>query len=676
MPDQAFSKISTLAGPQIPARHQTLNHFLQSTLRSKLDRIQMIATVEADPRILLHFLAIQAATPVSPQVPIEALSQLNLWHKNLSDQTFSSQATTLANNANMSSSGRAWQRAYLSASLAQKLSSAANFSEAEVYRCRLLALLLGIGHERLTEQDTFSLPRAEQLAQEKAVFGQTGSEVGFEVLQNLGFSAADCDVLRYQYEDLDILQEAGDDLVLVAIAGRLADAMLTDFELANQYFQLIEDRLGFDSMALREILEQAYNSFLELNNALLSNDDSSANGFSAALAKGNLAGQIRSCSDLEPLETIAREVLGIQQLTFARQFDQALVVELEGDTLRVDTNAGTSLISQAFQTQSVFSAEENALVAIVDKQILSRLATGVLWVLPLGSVGVAICGIDDSASLNNSGAVVRQDEFLVDVFMAACQRVLENEVASYREARSVIRGATIEVDQVQRQVQELTHEVNNPLAIVQNYLKMLSLKLGGDSPVQTDIQTISSEMLRIGSIIQKYADIGGEPSQELFLVDVNELLQKITGVFRGSQPNVKFVFDLDVDMPAILSRADPLKQVVVNLLKNAAEVFGEQADAQICIATSSQVNLGGQHYVEVLIQDNGPGIPVGIYQNLFSANNSGKGEGHSGIGLSVANRLVSDLSGLIGCKTSNSGTVFQILLPIEQKQSVKRKVEL
>ena len=669
MRDQAFSKISTLAGPEIPARHQTLNHFLQSTLSSKLDRSQMVAAAEADPRILLHFLAIQVST--------RELCELNQWHQDLSDQTFSTQALTLANNANLFGSGRVWQRAYLASSLARELSSASKYSDTDVHRCRLLALLLGVGHERLMGEDAFSLPRADQLAREKADSGQTGSEVGFEILRDLGLPASDCDVLRYQYEDLDILKEAGDDLVLVAVAGRLADAMLTDFELANQYFQLIEDRLGFDSMALREILEQAYNSFRVLNNDLLANDDSSTNGFAATLAKANLAGQIHSCNDLEPLETIAHEVLGIHQLAFARQFDQALVIELGNDRFSVDIATSSSLISQAFQTQSVFSAEENALVAIVDKQVLSRLATGALWVLPLGAVGVAICGIDQDSPPNNSSAsnissaVIRRDEFLIGVFMSACQRILEGEAA----ANNAVGGATIEVDQVRRQVQELTHEVNNPLAVVQNYLKMLSLKLGDDSPVQTDIQTISSEMLRIGNIIQKYADIGSESSLERLPVDVNELLQRLTGVFRGSQPNVAFSFELDSAMPAILSRADQLKQVVVNLLKNATEVLGEQVGAQICIATSSQVNLGGQHYVEILIQDNGPGIPAEIYQNLFSANNSGKGAGHSGIGLSVANHLISDLGGLMSCKTSNVGTVFQVLLPIEQKHSVKRRGE-
>ncbi|MGK0339873.1 MAG: signal transduction histidine kinase [Candidatus Azotimanducaceae bacterium] len=658
MPDQAFSKISTLAGPEIPARHQTLNHFLQTTLRHKLDRNEIVAAVEVDPRILLHFLATSSITG--------GFSQLDLWHQDLSDQYFSTQALTLANNAELCEPGRFWQRAYLAASLARELSIAAKYSDVEVYRCRVLALLLGIGHERLTREDAFLLPRTEQLKREKAKFGQAGHEVGFGILKDLGFPASDCDVLRYQYEDLDILKEAGDDLVLVAMAGRLADAMLTDFELANQYFQLIEDRLGFDSAVLREILERAYGSFRVQNDTLISNDD-----FAIQLARANLASQIRSCDAPRELETIAREVFGIHRLTFARQFDKALVVELGSDIFTVDIEAGSSLLSQSFQTQTVFSAEEKALVAIVDKQILSRLATGALWILPLGSAGVAICGIKPISAneyiADQSAVIIGQDEFLMGVFTDACSAILVSEAAS--------KSVLIDVDQVQRQVRELTHEVNNPLAIVQNYLKMLSLKLGDESPVQTDIRTISSEMLRIGGIIQKYADIGIDVSNELLPVDVNGLLQGLTGVFRGSQPNVSFSFELDVAMPPILSSVDHLKQVVVNLLKNAAEVLEEQVDAQICISTSSQMNLGGQHYVEILIQDNGPGIPTEIYQNLFSANNSGKGLGHSGIGLSVANRLISDLGGLMSCKTSSAGTVFQVLLPIEQKNSVKRMGE-
>jgi len=650
MPDQAFSKISTLTGPEIPARHQTLNHFLQSTLSVKPDRDQMVAAAEADPRILLDLVLTQSLTQSSTQATTPGFRQLDLWHQNLSDQTFSTLALTLANNADLLGSGRYWQRGYLAASLARELSIAANYSEVEVYRCRLLALLLGIGHESLLGEEAFLLPRTVQMEREKADFGQTGSEVGFQILKSLGFPASDCDVLLYQYEDLDILQDATDDLVLVAMAGRLADAMLTDFDLANQYFQLIEDRFSFDSMVLREILERAYSAFRVKNDALLSSDD-----FVANLSKANLAAQVRYSDSHEQLETIAREVFSIQQLALARHVDNVLVAEVGDDTFTVNISTNNSLLSQAFQTQAVFSAEQNTLVAIVDKQILSRLAAGVLWVLPLGNAGVAICGIN-AISTHVRSITASHDEFLTGVFMSACQDVLETKLVS--------KSDLIEVDQVQRQVREVTHEVNNPLAVVQNYLKLLSLKLGDDSPVQTDIQTISSEMLRIGGIIQKYADIGSESSHELIPVDVNELLKTLTSVFSGSQPNVTFSFELDIAMPLIVSSADHLKQVVVNLLKNAAEALEAQADAEIHILTSSQMNLGGQHYVEVLIQDNGPGIPAEIYQNLFSANNSGKGEGHSGIGLSVANRLISDLGGLVSCKTSGAGTVFQVLLPI------------
>ena len=105
---------------------------------------------------------------------------------------------------------------------------------------------------------------------------------------------------------------------------------------------------------------------------------------------------------------------------------------------------------------------------------------------------------------------------------------------------------------------------------------------------------------------------------------------------------------------------------LLNLLKNAAEALeagdGSQSNAEVLLG-SGQVNVNGAHFIEVVVEDNGPGIAAEIYQNLFSPNNSSKGEGHSGIGLSVVHRLISEMGGSISCRNSTAGCQFQILLP-------------
>ncbi|MFT5012771.1 MAG: signal transduction histidine kinase [Dinoroseobacter sp.] len=629
MSDQALSKIFTLAGPEIPARHQTLNYFLNTIINPESERSQMIAAVESDPRILLHFLSVKPPR------------NLINWHEALSNQALFEQSVLLANSANLSESGKYWQRANLAARIAGLLSAATDFDSAGRVRCRLLALLLDAGRPEPKSSVTIGF-----LAEEAA-----------QSLGRLGLSLADCDVVRYQHEGLDVLNDATKDQVLVAMAGRLAEVMLTNLELAEQYSELIERRLGINPEKLSSLLEVAYSSFRVRNDELLS-----ISNFESNLSRANVALQMQHCAQIESLSLFAREVFAVQKYALATREEDKLVVLLGDDHFSVSVESNSSLINQVFQSQTAFSAEDDALVAIVDKQLLSRFATSALWLVPAGRFGVVIFGVD------NIESAARQDQFLVSVFSNSCARTFDDS------AESSI--PMIELDGIQKRVRELTHEVNNPLSIVQNYLKTLSLKLDRDATfpigiqtgIQADIQTISSEMLRIGVIIQDFAEIGTESKSALRAVDINELLRALTSVVQGSHPDISVRCELDSAMPIIDSHSDLLKQAFLNLLKNAAEALVGASKPRIGITSSGRVNLGGQHFVEILIDDNGFGVSPEIYQNLFAANNTDKGGDHSGLGLSVAYRLITDLGGLISCKTSQtSGTQFQILLPIEQK---------
>jgi signal transduction histidine kinase len=227
----------------------------------------------------------------------------------------------------------------------------------------------------------------------------------------------------------------------------------------------------------------------------------------------------------------------------------------------------------------------------------------------------------------------------------------------------------VELDYVQARVSEVTHEVNNPLAIVQNYLHTLSLKIDENSQVQTDIQTISREMLRISDIVKKYGQIGQQEDLLREEININVLLEELSSVFRGGHESITFNLQLDTAMPLVLIIPDSLKQVIVNLLKNALEAIGNMPQGQISIASHGSINFGGDQYIEILITDNGPGIPLSIRDKLFLKNHSSKGSGHSGLGLSIVKQLLSEMGGLISCRSQvegegSAGTSFQILIPL------------
>ncbi|MBU1162721.1 MAG: HAMP domain-containing histidine kinase, partial [Proteobacteria bacterium] len=73
-------------------------------------------------------------------------------------------------------------------------------------------------------------------------------------------------------------------------------------------------------------------------------------------------------------------------------------------------------------------------------------------------------------------------------------------------------------------------------------------------------------------------------------------------------------------------------------------------------------------FIEIIISDSGSGIPEEIKSNLFEPFVSSKGDGHSGLGLSIAYSIIKGLKGTMSCESDEAtGTTFNILLPINDR---------
>ena len=109
----------------------------------------------------------------------------------------------------------------------------------------------------------------------------------------------------------------------------------------------------------------------------------------------------------------------------------------------------------------------------------------------------------------------------------------------------------------------------------------------------------------------------------------------------------------------------------LNIGRNALQALTEneqQHNPEITISTRIQrrYTLGGIHYplvVEVGIQDNGPGIPADLIEDIFFPMITGRAEG-SGLGLSISQNLIGQHRGLIECESEPGSTLFTILLPL------------
>jgi signal transduction histidine kinase len=226
---------------------------------------------------------------------------------------------------------------------------------------------------------------------------------------------------------------------------------------------------------------------------------------------------------------------------------------------------------------------------------------------------------------------------------------------------------------------KIVHEVNNPLSIIKNYLKILEIKLAKIDMAKGEIKIINEEIDRAAQILLRLTESSEDWIRRIEMVDVNEVLtdlQKITHEFLLNQC-VKLHFDLDPKLPAIIADKNSIKQVLINLIKNSFEAMSKGGNMHIQtrhissrikgLFTDSSLEYPG--YVEVVIRDDGPGISEEIKTRLFEPYASTKAGNHSGLGLSIVHNIIETLNGTISCDSEpGKGTTFSIVLPISNTE--------
>jgi signal transduction histidine kinase len=243
------------------------------------------------------------------------------------------------------------------------------------------------------------------------------------------------------------------------------------------------------------------------------------------------------------------------------------------------------------------------------------------------------------------------------------------------ESQTVTTTDAIPRDQVRRAV----HEVANPLTIMRNYVNLLSSKLESDTSSQRDLKIISDEIERAARILRELSKGPVEqdfiiPDEETSNLAVNPVISELVRMSLGTLfvPNrISVQIDLDPDIPQIPTSRDKLKQVLLNLAKNAVEAMPR--GGRLIFATRMRTDMSPPR-LEIAIRDNGPGLPDTVVDRLFEPVQTTKGGDHSGLGLSISRNLVKSLGGEIECDTGQNGTEFRILLPATQAARTSLKL--
>lgn len=320
----------------------------------------------------------------------------------------------------------------------------------------------------------------------------------------------------------------------------------------------------------------------------------------------------------------------------------------------------------------IFIETEDPDTVIIDLQIIRFIGKEGMLCLPMLAhgeyVGVMVLGLDQFEFSHISGQFKLLKLFSRQAALALHADQMRR--APLTRIQSERAGASSDI------ARKVFHEVNNPLGIIKNYLKILGLKLSKQDIAQEEIAIINKEIDRIAHILRALTSFSESEIQKTGPVDVNAVLSDLVKITKESlrrHSGIEVHLDLKYLLPTIISDENSIKQIFVNLIKNAAEAMQQGGNLYIKTRHISSHFDGdpvpegedSQGYVEITIKDDGPGIPDEIKSRLFDPFVTSKGGDHSGLGLSIVHNLVRALNGTLTCESEKGkGTCFKVGLPL------------
>jgi two-component system sensor histidine kinase AtoS len=209
----------------------------------------------------------------------------------------------------------------------------------------------------------------------------------------------------------------------------------------------------------------------------------------------------------------------------------------------------------------------------------------------------------------------------------------------------------------------VAHEINNPLETIYNCADTLKFSLKEQEAIKI-VERLESEAEAIDHIIRSLISFGNEEGVERENIDLNDLLDDIINLVRYNTRYRK----IDIDwrpahsVVAVHSNKIEMKQVILNLFKNAIEAMSEGGELRVSVERKDEKCLA-----EIIVEDTGPGIPTGEAKSIFLPFFSTKRgpTGHMGLGLSISYNLIKKMGGEITAENLESqGCRFIIRLPL------------
>lgn len=238
---------------------------------------------------------------------------------------------------------------------------------------------------------------------------------------------------------------------------------------------------------------------------------------------------------------------------------------------------------------------------------------------------------------------------------------MDRSLASRSAARSVTGMAAM-----------LAHEIRNPLAGISGAAQLLSMNLDKADQEMTDL--IVAECERIGDLVNRVESFGEMRKIDIKPINIHDVIDRAVKLAKaGYGSDVRFSEVYDPSLPPTAGDADQLHQVFQNLIRNAVEAVprvGGIISIKTAYRPGVRLTIPGSKSaglpLEILIKDNGIGIPLDLISDIFDPFVTTKSNG-TGLGLSLVSKVLTDHGGVIECESEEGRTIFRVLLPVYEE---------
>lgn len=616
-----------------------------------------------------------------------------------------------------------WWHSLMCATLARRLAKQTGFGSPE--EAYLSGLLHDIGRLMLVstfpkEHEAILLDTEDirnELWAENQLIGVTHCEAGAWLVTNWKLNSLMADAIKYHHESLEKIRESFPLVKIVFVAN-----LMTENCQAHERNGEAGELLGLHNSELMDIVKGAREEVVQLaenlniiakppeeNRAKLARqtgspdvkpenllpvngqeyNDLAGSRFLAAKVKSIalLSGFLENLAQAEDTEAIIAAfeqsmniLFGIEKVLFflpdkdgvllkGRVSETSILRHMsEGLILPIQKNS--SLIVHAFHTSSpicLTAGKERRHLA--DEQVFRVLGSNSILLVPViagkKSVGVILLGLPAGAK-----ALSKSDGGLILTIAQQVGLCLLVESMKARKAEEIEAERMAAISMTAR---KFAHEINNPLGIITNYLMTMRLKLSAENDFHEELGIIGEEINRIVTMVNQVDIFSQTTSAAYVSTDVNKIIEDIVHLVEPSLFGLSgksISFRSGTGLPQVITSPDALKQIMINLIKNASEAIDTAGYVEITtgvfVKDSHVSHVLRPPGIEIVIKDSGPGLPEAVVKNLYKPFVTTKKNGHSGLGLSIVHKTVKDIGGDITCTSKpGEGTNFSIYLPLD-----------